>query len=107
MLLKRKKANKDKKQVAAKNMTLALPAPVAELERALDAKTPEESEAEAVARALPGLKEPAALPGQNTRDRVLAAVKSDVDRAAEVLTAWLSEPPPKTPATTPTKGARA
>ena len=105
MLLKRKKANKEKTEAAAKNMTLALPAPVGELERALDAKTPEESEAEAVARALPGLKEPPALPGMTTRDRVLAAVKDDVDRAAEVLTAWLSEPPPKPP--TPTKGARA
>lgn len=97
---------KKAKKPALKSMTLALPAPVAELERALDARTPEESEAEAVARALPGLKEPAALPGQTTRDRVLAAVKSDVDRAAEVLTAWLSEPPPKTPVAA-NKGARA
>jgi len=106
MVLRGRGKAKDKKAEAAKGVTLALPAPVGELERALDAKTPEESEAEAVARALPGLKEPAALPGQTTRDRVLAAVKSDVDRAAEVLTAWLSEPPPKTPVAT-TKGARA
>lgn len=104
MLMRRKKANKEK-EATAKNVTLALPAPVAELERALEAKTPEESEAEALARALPAMKEAAALPGQTTRDRVLAAVKHDVDRAAEVLTAWLSEPPPKP--TTPTKGARA
>ncbi len=105
MVLRGRGKAKDKKAEAAKGVTLALPAPVGELERALDAKTPEESEAEAVARALPGLKEPAALPGQTTRDRVLAAVKGDVDRAAEVLTAWLSEPPPKTPVAT--KGARA
>lgn len=96
---------KKAKKPVMKNMTLALPAPVAELERALDARTPQESEAEAVARALPGIEERRALPGQNTRDRVLAAVKSDVDRAAEVLTAWLSEPPPKTPVAA-NKGAR-
>jgi flagellar M-ring protein FliF len=105
IMLKKKKAKKEKKDVATKNMTLALPAPIGELERALDAKTPDESEAEAVARALPGMKEPAQLPGQTTRDRVLVAVKSDVDRAAEVLTAWLAEPTPKTPVAT--KGARA
>ncbi len=106
MILRSKKAKSAKKAVATKTMTLALPAPVGELERALDAKTPEESEAEAVARALPSIKDPAALPGITTRDRVLAAVKNDVDRAAEVLTAWLSEPPAKTPVAT-NKGARA
>jgi flagellar biosynthesis/type III secretory pathway M-ring protein FliF/YscJ len=106
MMLRRKKAKTAKKAVATKNMTLALPAPLAELERALDARTPDESEAEAVARGLPSMKEPAALPGQTTRDRVLLAVRNDVDRAAEVLTAWLSEPPPKTPVAT-NKGARA
>ncbi|MFN0251421.1 MAG: flagellar basal-body MS-ring/collar protein FliF [Kofleriaceae bacterium] len=105
LMLKKRKSSKEKKAAAAKNMTLALPAPVSELERALDAKTPEESEAEAIARALPGIKEPPQLPGQTTRDRVLVAVKGDVDRAAEVLTSWLSEPPTKTPVAT--KGARA
>lgn len=107
MVMRGRSKKKEKTAADAKNLTLALPAPVAELERALDAKTPEESEAEAVARALPGLKEPPALPGTTTRDRVLAAVKNDVDRAAEVLTAWLSEPPPKNTAVANNKGARA
>ena len=69
--------------------TLALPAPVAELERALESRAPF-----AVGAAPP---EPAQnlLPGRTLRDRVLDAVKSDVERTAEVLAAWLGEPPKK------------
>jgi flagellar M-ring protein FliF len=69
--------------------TLALPAVVGELERSLDAKS---------SPGLPaGAPEAAGnlLPGPTVRDRVLDAVKADVDRAAEVLTAWLAEPPRK------------
>jgi flagellar M-ring protein FliF len=91
---------KRSRQRQARGATIALPAPVAELERALDARARED-----VAPAgLPAATEPAALPpGPSTRERVLAAVRADVDRAAEVLTAWLSEPPPKP---TPNKVAK-
>ncbi len=97
VLLLRRKRTRNK---LARGTSLALPAPVAELERALDGRDRED----AGAPGLPGGLEPHALPpGGSTRDRVLAAVRSDVDRAAEVLTAWLSETPSKP---TPTKGAR-
>jgi hypothetical protein len=35
-----------------------------------------------------------ALPAAPLRERVLNVVRADVERTAEVLTAWLSEPPP-------------
>jgi hypothetical protein len=35
------------------------------------------------------------LPGRTVRDRVLDAVRADVDRTAGVLTAWLAEAPTK------------
>ncbi len=77
-----------RKRRAAKSgptsISLALPAPIAELERALEARpslgTPER----------PGL--PAGRPIQ---ERVLDVVRADVDRTAGLLTAWLSEPAPK------------
>jgi flagellar M-ring protein FliF len=97
LVMRSKKAKK--KLLDAKPGSLALPAPVAELERALDARDSHDEDA-----ALPPAFEKPALPGGSTRDRVLAAVRADVERAAEVLTAWLSEPPPKpTPAA---KGAK-
>jgi len=70
--------------------TLALPAPVGELERVLDARPTAgrlPTETDANAQNL--------LPGRSVRDRVLDAVRSDVDRTAGVLTAWLAEPPRK------------
>jgi len=71
--------------------TLALPAPVGELERVLEARPGGEgralTESETAAQNL--------LPGRTVRDRVLDAVRSDVDRTAGVLTAWLAEPPRK------------
>ncbi len=70
--------------------TLALPAPVGELERVLEARPGEGgalTEADAAAQAL--------LPGRTVRDRVIDAVRADVDRTAGVLTAWLAEPPRK------------
>ncbi|TMQ08732.1 MAG: flagellar M-ring protein FliF [Deltaproteobacteria bacterium] len=71
--------------------TLALPAPVGELERVLDARptrrAPTELDAPADTQNL--------LPGRTVRDRVLDAVRADVDRTAGVLTAWLAEPPKK------------
>jgi hypothetical protein len=35
------------------------------------------------------------LPVRTVRDRVLDAVRADIDRTASVLTAWLAEPPQK------------
>ncbi len=68
--------------------TLALPAPVSELERVLEARPSQGLAAgDPAAAALP--------PGRTVRDRVLDAVRGDVDRAAAVLTAWLAEPPRK------------
>ncbi len=96
ILLRRKKA----KRRIHRGTAIALPAPVAELERALDARERDIDEP----AGLPAGNEPAALPpGKSTRERVLSAVRADVDRAAEVLTAWLSEPPAKP---TPNKVAK-
>ena len=67
---------------------LALPAPVGELERVLDAR-PTTARARLAGGTAPA---PAARP-QSLRDRVLEAVRADVDRAAGVLTAWLVEAP--------------
>jgi len=73
--------------------TLALPAPVGELERVLEARpsptqlpTAAGGEADAAGNL---------LAGRTVRDRVLDAVRADVDRTAGVLTAWLAEPPRK------------
>lgn len=70
-------------------LSLALPAPISELERVLEARPSNENNP-----ALSAPSSPAGLPaGRNVRDRVLDHVRSDVERAAEVLTAWLSEVP--------------
>jgi flagellar M-ring protein FliF len=55
---------------------LALPAPVAELERMIDG---------------PSDAPRAVLPGKTIHDRVLDSVRGDTARAAAVLTAWLAE----------------
>lgn len=68
--------------------TLALPAPVGELERVLEARPSE-------GRALTENDSAILLPGRTVRDRVLEAVRADVERTASVLTAWLAEPPRK------------
>jgi flagellar M-ring protein FliF len=68
--------------------TLALPAPVGELERVLEARVSHRAPTEGEA----STTEPAnLLPGRTVRDRVLDAVRADVDRTAGVLTAWLAE----------------
>ncbi len=70
-------------------LSLAFPAPIADIERALDANAASGME-------LSGASELAALPpGKPTRERLLATVRADVERTAELLTNWLSEPPPK------------
>jgi len=69
--------------------TLALPAAVGELERVLEARP----STAGAAGELESAAEPAnLLPGRTVRDRVLDAVRADVDRTAGVLTAWLAEP---------------
>lgn len=80
------------KRRLAKAAPIALPAPVGDLERALDARTRGDLDAPELPESL---APPALAPGKSTRERVLVAVRADVDRAAEVLTAWLSEPPAK------------
>jgi hypothetical protein len=67
--------------------TLALPAPVGELERVLEARVT----ARASTAAEPAGEPANLLPGKTVRDRVLDAVRADVDRTAGVLTAWLAE----------------
>jgi flagellar M-ring protein FliF len=79
---------KSKSTAMIKTGQLAFPTPVAELERVLDARPPQ-SELP-VERELPALN-----PGKSVQERVMEAVRSDVERAAGVLTAWLNEAPPK------------
>lgn len=110
MVLLRKKSSR----VDHRPMQLALPAPIHELERVLEARpgvtvsgvraVDVDHELEAAAsRSLPA--------GKHVRDRVVDVVRGDVDRTAEVLTAWLSEQPAaaasaKTPAKGAAKGAK-
>lgn len=91
--------SKKNKKKAAKELpaagSLALPVPLAELERMVDSKP---------MAALGTTLEPAALPpGKPLQERVLEAVKNDVERTAGVLTSWLSEAPAKAQ---PAKGAK-
>ncbi|HSS00245.1 MAG TPA: flagellar basal-body MS-ring/collar protein FliF [Kofleriaceae bacterium] len=78
-----------RRQAAEANPTLALPAPVGELERVLEARPSNE------AGELPSPEAQTLLAGPTIRDRVLQAVRADIDRTAGVLTAWLAEPPRK------------
>lgn len=94
MLLKKKKS----KQQTKRSLQLALPAPVAELERVLEARPHDRVELDSPDHT------PKLPPGQAVRDRVLEAVRGDVERTAEVFTAWLSELPATTPANA--KGAK-
>jgi flagellar M-ring protein FliF len=84
------KARKRSKRAEQRGLTLALPAPIADLERVLEARPHLDAasalEAAGEARALP--------PGKAVRERVIDVVRGDAERAAEVLTAWLSERPP-------------
>jgi hypothetical protein len=78
---------RSKKKNAPLKMSFALPAPVADLERVLEARDVD-------APKLAGSESPALPAGKPVRERVLSIVRDDVERTAEVLTAWLSEPPP-------------
>jgi flagellar M-ring protein FliF len=91
MMRSKKKANKLDAPVS-----LALPLQLADLERALEA-SPALAEKQLTA---PSTDQSRALPpGRPVRDRVLEVVRNDAERAAEVLTAWLSE-------TAATRGAK-
>lgn len=91
MLRKRRRA-------ATAAPSLALPAPVGELERVLEAKPSRDGDG-----ALPAGAATALPPGNTIQDRVLEAVRNDVERAAGLLTAWLAEPVPTAAAA---KGAK-
>jgi flagellar M-ring protein FliF len=78
---------------------LALPAPIGELERVLEAR-PSLDHGAALAAAHAAAELP---PGRPIQERVLDVVRADVERAAGLLTAWLSEPDH---ATAPAKGAK-
>jgi flagellar M-ring protein FliF len=79
-----------KKKVEA-TATLALPAPVGELERVLEARP---APGRLGSEPEPGPQN--MLPTRTVRDRVVDAVRADIDRTASVLTGWLAETPPAT-----------
>jgi len=82
LLLKRRKKSKSQALVLKGGNRLSFPTPVTELERVLDTQP-----------AL-GTKEVHGLPpGRTAQERVMDVVRSDVDRAAGVLTGWLAEAP--------------
>jgi len=90
LLLKRKskkKANKTQALVL-KGGKLPVPMPVTELERVLDA---DGGDPDALG---PPIEKPALNPGKTAQERVMDVVRTDVERAAGVLTAWLAEVPP-------------
>ncbi len=65
---------------------LALPAPLAEVERALAARTQDP-------RAV--LPPPLPSPQRSLEERVIGAVRSDLPRTARVLAGWLGQPDPR------------
>ena len=74
---------------------IAFPTPLVDLERALETRA--RIEAAQLAAGKVAAREPLGLPDPNKshQDRVMDAVRLDVERAAGVLTAWLAETPPK------------
>lgn len=80
----------------APSHVLSLPVQVAELERALARTAPQLGEGEQPLS-------PALLEGRTVRDRVLDAVRSDVERTAGLLSSWLATSPSPA-ASTPPKG---
>jgi len=77
---------KKRKQREDATRPLALPAPIGDIERVLDERPSLELPPE-IAPPVPRLT------GPTVRDRVLEAVRGDAERAAEILTSWLAEPP--------------
>lgn len=92
LLLKRRGKKKDSKTQALvlKGGKLPVPMPVHELERVLDG----EPEPVAGANELPGNEAKGLPAGKTVQERVMDVVRTDVERAAGVLTAWLAEAPP-------------
>lgn len=89
LVVMKKRANR---KAANRPLSLALPAPISELERVLEAR-PSNDVGPSIAAAA-AASAAAGLPaGRPVRERVLDQVRNDVERAAEVLTAWLSEVP--------------
>jgi len=82
----KKKASKTQALVL-KGGKLPMPMPVSELERVLDADGGGPD-------ALPSNDKPGLPAGKTAQERVMDIVRSDVERAAGVLTGWLAEPPP-------------
>jgi len=78
-VIRRRRENRAARSAAAPQ--LALPVPVAELERALG-RHPMSAE---VSATVPSLHET-----RSVRDRVLEAVRTDVDRTAGLLSSWLA-----------------
>ncbi len=76
-----------RKQRSAAAPVLALPAPVAEVERVLAARELNSPDA------LP--PPPELSPGRSLEERVLGAVRADLPRTARVLAGWLAEPDPR------------
>jgi flagellar M-ring protein FliF len=89
LVLRKVFKKKSKSTAMVKSPQIAFPTPVAELERVLDARPPAHQELP-IERELPALN-----PGKSVQERVMDAVRGDVERAAGVLTAWLNEAPPK------------
>lgn len=89
-VLKLRKRSK-KQKVARTPLAIAAPVSVRELERALEVRDAGGDGEKALAEGAPG--SPALPAGNPVRDRVLDAVRADIDRTAELLTAWLSEVP--------------
>ncbi|CAN5126234.1 N/A [soil metagenome] len=89
---KGKKANKTKALVL-QGGKLPFPTPVHEFERqVIEAELDPASKA--AANTLDKREAPGLAPGRTAQERVMDAVRADVDRAAGVLTAWLAESPP-------------
>lgn len=87
IILLKGRGKKGKTQALALNRgRLAFPTPVAELERALDGEP-------ANATQLAGKEQASLPPGRTAQERVMDVVRSDVERAAGVLTGWLAEAP--------------
>ncbi len=87
LVLKKKKTRKQEaaNEIERVRPSLALPLPIGDLERVLEARQSDPG-------SLPAAPDMAALPpGKPVRERVLEVVRNDAERAAEVLTAWLSE----------------
>ncbi|HEX4452418.1 MAG TPA: flagellar basal-body MS-ring/collar protein FliF [Kofleriaceae bacterium] len=90
LVLRKLLKKKSKSTAMVKSPQIAFPTQVAELERVLDARHPNAANELPVERELPALN-----PGKSVQERVMDAVRGDVERAAGVLTAWLNEAPPK------------